>query len=47
MLTNAAIDPSWTITAADEINNRGQILATADNSDGRKAHTVILSPTQP
>jgi hypothetical protein len=47
MLTNAATDPAWTITAADEINNRGQILATADNSDGRKGHTVILTPTQP
>ena len=47
LLTNAAIDPTWTITTADEINNRGQILATADNSDGRKAHTVILTPTQP
>jgi hypothetical protein len=47
LLANAATDPSWTITAADEINNRGQILATADNSDGRKGHTVILTPTQP
>ena len=46
VLTDAAIDPAWTITAADEINNRGQILATADNSDGRKGHTVILTPTQ-
>lgn len=47
LLTNASVDPSWTITGADEINNRGQILATADNSDGRKAHTVILTPAQP
>lgn len=47
LLTNAVIDPAWTITAANEINNRGQILATADNSDGRKAHTVLLTPTQP
>ena len=47
LLTNAATDPSWTITRADEINNSGQILATADNSDGRKAHTVILTPIQP
>ncbi|HEX6600635.1 MAG TPA: Ig-like domain-containing protein [Gemmatimonadaceae bacterium] len=47
LLTNASIDPSWTITAADEINNRGQILATADNSDGRRARTVLLTPAQP
>ena len=47
LLTNASVDPAWTITAADEINDRGQILATADNSDGRKAHTVLLTPTQP
>jgi hypothetical protein len=47
MLTDAATDRTWTITAANEINNRGQILATADNSDGRKGHTVILTPTQP
>jgi hypothetical protein len=47
LLTHASVDPAWTITAANEINNRGQILATADNSDGRKAHVVILTPTQP
>ena len=47
LLTNAVTDPAWTITAADEINNRGQILATADNTDGRKAHTVLLTPVQP
>lgn len=47
LLTRSAIDPSWTVTAADEINNRGQILATASNSDGRAGHTVILTPTQP
>jgi hypothetical protein len=47
LLTNASVDPTWTITGAAEINNRGQILATADNSDGRKGHTVILTPTQP
>lgn len=47
MLAHATTDPSWTITAADEINNRGQILATADNSDGRMGHTVILTPTHP
>lgn len=47
LLTNAATDPAWTIRAADEINNRGQILATADNADGRKAHIVVLTPTQP
>lgn len=47
LLTNASVDTSWTITAADEINNRGQILATADNADGRKGHTVLLTPTQP
>jgi hypothetical protein len=47
LLTNASVDPAWTLTAAIEINNRGQILATADNSDGRKAHMVILTPTQP
>lgn len=47
LLTNAATDPTWTITAADQINNRGQILATANNSDGRIGRTVILTPTQP
>lgn len=47
LLDHASTDPSWTITRADEINNSGQILATADNSDGRKAHSVILSPIQP
>ena len=47
LLDHAAIDPSWTITRASEINNRGQILATADNTDGRKGHAVILTPTQP
>lgn len=47
LLTNAVNDVSWTITAAVEINNRGQILATADNADGRKAHTVLLTPAQP
>lgn len=47
LLGQAATDPSWTITVADEINDRGQILAIADNSDGRKGHTVILTPTQP
>ena len=46
LLTDAATDPAWTITGADEINNRGQILATADNTDGRKAHVVILTPVQ-
>ena len=46
LLTHAATDPSWTITTAPEINSRGQILATADNTDGRKAHTVILTPVQ-
>lgn len=47
LLTDAAIDPTWTIRSASEINNRGQILATADNADGRKARTVLLTPTQP
>jgi hypothetical protein len=47
LLTNASTDPAWTITAASEINNRGQILAIADNADGRRAHAVILTPTQP
>jgi hypothetical protein len=47
LLTNAATDASWTVTAADEINGRGQILATADNTDGRKARTVIMTPAQP
>jgi hypothetical protein len=47
LLTNASVDPAWTITSASEINNRGQILATADNADGRKAHTVVLTPAQP
>lgn len=47
LLTGAATDASWTITGASEINNRGQILASADNSDGRKAHLVLLTPTEP
>ena len=47
LLTGAASDAAWTITGAAEINNRGQILATADNSDGRKAHLVLLTPVQP
>jgi hypothetical protein len=47
LLTGAASDVTWTITGAAEINNRGQILATADNSDGRKAHLVLLTPVQP
>ena len=47
LLANASTDPAWTITAVDQINDRGQILATANNSDGRTAHTVILTPTQP
>ncbi len=47
LLTNAATDGTWTITAAEEINNRGQIVGTADNSDGRKAHTVLLTPAKP
>lgn len=47
LLTHATTDASWTVTGADEINSRGQILATADNSDGRKAHIVILTPSQP
>jgi hypothetical protein len=46
LLTRAAVDPSWTVTAADEINNRGQILATANNSDGRQGHAVLLTPSQ-
>lgn len=47
LLTNASVDPAWTVTAAGEINNRGEILAIADNSDGRKAHLVLLTPVQP
>jgi hypothetical protein len=46
LLTHASVDPSWTVTGADEINSRGQILATADNTDGRTGRTVILTPTQ-
>jgi hypothetical protein len=46
LLTHASVDPSWTVTSADEINSRGQILATADNTDGRTGRTVILTPTQ-
>jgi hypothetical protein len=44
LLDKAAVDPAWIITAADKINNRGQILAQADNTDGRKGHWVILTP---
>jgi hypothetical protein len=47
VLTNASVDPAWTITAAAEINDRGQILATADKSDGTRGHAVILTPAGP
>lgn len=47
ILTHAATDPSWTIVHADKINNHGQILATADNVDGRKGVWLILTPNQP
>ena len=47
LLTNATVDAGWTVTAADQINDRGQILATADNADGRKGHTVVLTPIAP
>lgn len=46
-LTHATVDPSWTVVDARKINDRGQILAKADNADGRKAVWVILTPTQP
>jgi hypothetical protein len=47
LLVGAANDATWTITGAGEINDRGQILASADNSDGRKAHIVLLTPSGP
>jgi hypothetical protein len=45
ILTHAATDPSWTIVNAHKINNHGQILARADNADGRKGVWLILTPT--
>lgn len=45
-LAHASTDPSWTIVNAHKINNRGQILARADNVDGRKGVWLILTPTK-
>jgi hypothetical protein len=47
-LTFAAADTNWTVTGAQDINNRGQILAQADDSvHGKLARSVILTPTSP
>lgn len=44
-LTFAANDTQWTVTRAMEINNRGQILAQADDSASAKFNRwVILTP---
>lgn len=47
LLAKAANDPSWTITSALRINNRGQILAQANHADGRQGLWVVLTPTVP
>jgi probable HAF family extracellular repeat protein len=41
----SAAPPGWTITAADGINDRSQIVANALNSDGTILHAVLLSPS--
>lgn len=47
-LTFAANDTQWTVTRAMEINNRGQILAQADDSASAKFNRwVILTPISP
>ena len=47
-LTFAASDTQWTVTRAMEINNRGQILAQADDSASAKLNRwVILTPISP
>ena len=45
LLTHAATDPAWVITHARQINDAGQILATADDSSARfYNHTVLPTP---
>lgn len=46
-LAHATTDPSWTIVHAHKINNRGQILVSADHADGRKGVWLILTPNHP
>jgi probable HAF family extracellular repeat protein len=47
-LTYAANDTSWTVTQAVKINNRGQILALADDSvHAALGRSVILTPAAP
>lgn len=47
-LTFAASDTNWTVTRATQINNRGQIVAQADDSAHAKFNRwVILTPTTP
>ena len=40
----SAAPSGWTITAANGINDRGQIVANALSSDGTILHAVLLSP---
>lgn len=47
LIAKASIDPSWTITTAVRINNRGQILAQANHADGRQGRWVLLTPAAP
>ncbi|MEO7712999.1 MAG: Ig-like domain-containing protein [Gemmatimonadaceae bacterium] len=47
LMAKASTDPSWTITTALRINNRGQILAQANHADGRQGRWVLLTPTAP
>ena len=42
LLSTAA--PGWTITAANGINDRSEIVANALSSDGTIIHAVLLSP---
>ena len=47
-LTFAASDTNWTVTRPVEINNRGQIVAQADDSThGKFNRWVILTPISP
>jgi uncharacterized membrane protein/predicted small lipoprotein YifL len=47
-LTFAASDTNWTVTRAMEINNRGQIVAQADDSIHAKFNRwVVLTPIAP
>ncbi len=43
-LARAPVDAAWTVVNALKVNARGQILAQANNADGRTGVWVILTP---